>query len=115
MNKETLTEKLYNNYCVRVGGKAFNGNALPTWKDFESHPEKQVQVEAWRGTADDAIYILRVSEEFEKLEANLEKLSKFVDAPKPDHISQDQLNLLEEQYDTMTDLASILQARLAIM
>ena len=45
---ESKAEVLYTTYCGAVGGKAFNGDPLPDWKDFASDPKKQVQADAWR-------------------------------------------------------------------
>lgn len=48
---EQLAGKLYDAYCVMVGGKAFNGDALPTWADFSADGEKIKQANAWRAVA----------------------------------------------------------------
>lgn len=48
---EQLTEKLYNAYCVMVGGKAFNGDDLPTWEAFSVDAAKIKQANAWRAVA----------------------------------------------------------------
>ena len=54
----------YDNYCARVGGKAFNGDPLPNWEEFSSDPEKQIQANAWRGVGIDAEEI--VCDQFDK-------------------------------------------------
>ncbi len=51
MNDNQLAEKLYEGYCADVGGKAFNGDPLPSWEKFSADPSKQVQVNAWRKIA----------------------------------------------------------------
>lgn len=38
-------------YCKEVGGKAFNGDALPDWKTFRADPEKKKQSDAWVAVA----------------------------------------------------------------
>lgn len=38
---------LYAEYCKSVGGKAFNGDPLPTWDEFFADEAKSKQVEAW--------------------------------------------------------------------
>lgn len=48
---EQLAGALYTNYCKDVGGKAFNGDPLPTWFQFRSDPAKRVQSDAWVGIA----------------------------------------------------------------
>lgn len=53
-----LVQQLYETYCAAVGGKAFNGDPLPSWHDFKADPKKQVQVAAWRAVADKAEAIL---------------------------------------------------------
>lgn len=44
---EILASELYEAYCIAVGGKAFNGDALPDWKTFRADPYKQKQSDAW--------------------------------------------------------------------
>ena len=55
---ETIAEELYTTYCATVGGKAFNGDALPDWDTFRNDPKKQTQVMAWLATAERAVEIL---------------------------------------------------------
>ena len=52
----------YTAYSHAVGGKAFNGDPLPTWGTLRSDPKKQHLVEAWCIAAD------AVVEHFLKLE-----------------------------------------------
>lgn len=51
MNDTTYTQqlagKLYEAYCAAVGGKAFNGDTLPSWETFRADPAKQKQSDAW--------------------------------------------------------------------
>lgn len=44
---EQKAERMYESYCVAVGGKAFNGDPLPTWRQFRDDPTKLKQSEAW--------------------------------------------------------------------
>lgn len=61
---EKLAEELYENYCKEVGGKAFNGDPLPNWKDFSSDPNKQKQVNAWILVANQAVkHVYEATEE----------------------------------------------------
>lgn len=46
-----LAMLMYDNYCMAVGGKAFNGDKLPTSKDFFSDDSKKLQVNAWKSAA----------------------------------------------------------------
>lgn len=46
-----IAQRLYEVYCQSVGGKAFNGDALPTWEVFSADPGKQLQADAWRSVA----------------------------------------------------------------
>lgn len=39
--------ELYDIYCAAVGGKAFNGDPLPSWDEFQADPKKLKQVQAW--------------------------------------------------------------------
>jgi len=48
---DNLTDVMYTAYCQAVGGKAFNGDDLPTWDVFANDPKKQKQVNAWRVAA----------------------------------------------------------------
>ena len=50
-----VADRLYTLYCKHVGGKAFNGDALPTWAEFSSDPAKQVQVNTWLKVAEEAM------------------------------------------------------------
>lgn len=52
---DDLTEKLYAAYCAMVGGKAFNGDVLPTWSEFAADGGKVTQANAWRAVATTAI------------------------------------------------------------
>jgi len=52
-----LAEHLYTTYCEKVGGKAFNGDNLPTWEGFSSDPTKQKQAQAWIAVAESAVEI----------------------------------------------------------
>ncbi len=56
---ETLANDLYTHYCQMVGGKAWNGDPLPTWEQFYSSNEKRVQSHAWVCVAARAIERLR--------------------------------------------------------
>ena len=47
LSPENLAELLYDEYCEKVGGVAFNGEKLPTWRDFSSDKSKQKQADAW--------------------------------------------------------------------
>lgn len=51
MNIEVIAEEIYTAYCDGVGGKAFNGTPLPSWKEFAADPDKQKQAEGWRCSA----------------------------------------------------------------
>ena len=44
--EETLAKEMYTTYCEAVGGKAFNGNPLPTWEEFRADELKQLQSNA---------------------------------------------------------------------
>lgn len=48
MDPKTLAAGVaYTAYTKAVGGKAFNGEPLPSWEEFATHPDKQKQAEAW--------------------------------------------------------------------
>lgn len=55
--KEVLAGRLYEAYCVAVGGKAFNGDPLPLWVEFSKDPNKQKQAKAWIVVAEAAIQL----------------------------------------------------------
>ena len=44
---ECLAGDLYDTYCAAVGGKAWNGDALPTWTEFRADPKKKLQSDGW--------------------------------------------------------------------
>lgn len=58
IDAETVAEQLYAAYCAAVGGKAFNGDPLPQWKEFRADPSKQKQSDAWVAAGDRAISFL---------------------------------------------------------
>jgi len=45
--KEKLAGELYEEYCIAVGGKAFNGDPLPNAEEFFNDPSKNKQADAW--------------------------------------------------------------------
>lgn len=53
--REVLARLMYDDYCVAVGGKAFNGDALPGSEEFFTDPSKEKQATAWCVAADTAI------------------------------------------------------------
>jgi hypothetical protein len=60
-NDEDIAEvagQLYTKYCQSVGGKAFNGDPLPTWEVFSQDASKLKQVHAWMDVANEAIQII---------------------------------------------------------
>jgi hypothetical protein len=52
---EVLAKELYTLYCEHVGGKAWNGDPLPTWAQFYSHAKKSKQATGWVAVAARAI------------------------------------------------------------
>jgi len=56
-NIETLANILYTAYCKKVGGKAFNGDPLPSWEEFTADEKKQLQANAWREVAQTAVNV----------------------------------------------------------
>ena len=56
---EKIAGILYEEYCKEVGGKAFNGDPLPSWKTFRADPEKKKQSEAWVAVASRAFAVCR--------------------------------------------------------
>ena len=57
--REQLAHKLYDAYCVEVGGKAFNGDPLPKAEEFFDDSTKKKQADAWRTVAAVAIEVLK--------------------------------------------------------
>ncbi len=53
-----LAGRLYTRYCATVGGKALNGDPLPTWEAFSVDATKSLQYNAWIATASEAIALL---------------------------------------------------------
>jgi len=54
MSTTELAGIIYEKYCHSVGGKAFNGDPLPSWGEFLSDPKKQKQAQAWIDAAEAA-------------------------------------------------------------
>lgn len=67
MKPEELAPLLYSRYCEAVGGKAFNGDLLPTWGEFVADPAKKKQAEAWLAVASEAIKQIGTSKELKSL------------------------------------------------
>lgn len=44
---EQIANRCYTEYCEQVGGKAFNGDPLPKWEEFQADPAKAKQVAGW--------------------------------------------------------------------
>ena len=57
-NFEKIAGELYDEYCVQVGGKAFNGDPLPKWADFRADQSKRKQSDAWIAVARRAFDVL---------------------------------------------------------
>lgn len=55
MNVEKIARQFYDNYCLAVGGLAFNGDPLPKSEEFFEDPSKKLQADAWRGVAQNSI------------------------------------------------------------
>lgn len=47
VKEAVVASKLYETYCSAVGGKAFNGDPLPSWREFSVDESKKKQVDAW--------------------------------------------------------------------
>lgn len=58
INEYTVAERIYTVYCQSVGGKAFNGDDLPTWDEFVHDPSKEKQSTAWLDAAQAAMDLL---------------------------------------------------------
>lgn len=54
---EKIAGQLYETYCQAVGGKAFNNEPLPAWKEFRADPAKKKQSDAWVEVAIKAVEI----------------------------------------------------------
>lgn len=54
---EEIAGQLYESYCHLVGGKAFNGDLLPSWEEFSTDTSKELQANGWRGVASKAMEI----------------------------------------------------------
>ena len=59
INIEDIAGKLYEEYCNQVGGKAFNGDDLPKWKEFRADVSKRKQSDAWVTVAEKAYDIIQ--------------------------------------------------------
>jgi hypothetical protein len=57
--EEHLAAQLYTCYCMAVGGKAFNDQPLPDWKEFRHDASKKLQSDAWVEVARRAISEIR--------------------------------------------------------
>jgi hypothetical protein len=48
---ERTAAELYEEYCARVGGEAWDHTPLPTWEEFRADPDKRLQSNAWVAVA----------------------------------------------------------------
>jgi len=55
---EYIARQMYDAYCAAVGGKAFNGDHLPSAETFFADPTKEKQAKAWIAAADVAIELV---------------------------------------------------------
>jgi hypothetical protein len=53
---QELAGKMYAAYSARVGGKNFQGDPLPDWKEFSTDPKKTVQANGWIEVARVAVF-----------------------------------------------------------
>lgn len=55
MNAKPYAQELYSAYCAAVGGKAYNGQPLPSAQEFWDDPTKTAQAKAWEAVAEKAM------------------------------------------------------------
>lgn len=55
IDRITLAHRMYTLYCKEVGGKAFNGDTLPSAEEFFADETKNKQSNAWLEVADDVL------------------------------------------------------------
>lgn len=58
-NRIQIASALYAVYAAAVGGKAYNGDPLPTWSEFHKDEKKKTQSDAWLAVADKAMEIFK--------------------------------------------------------
>lgn len=63
MNTEQAAIDLYDAYCAKVGGHAWNGAPLPMGAEFFADPNKKKQADAWRAVAERAKVIFTTTEQ----------------------------------------------------
>ena len=119
-----IASHLYETYCKSVGGKAFNGDPLPSWTDFSQDPSKQKQVSAWMDVAIEAAVTMasyphvaitwqkRLQRELDETTSKVAKLSRFIDSPKFKTLSENQQRLQRRQLSIMASLADVLHQRI---
>jgi hypothetical protein len=56
---EYVAGRLYDTYSKSVGGRAFNNDLLPEWKEFRNDTTKKKQSDAWMDVSQTALSILR--------------------------------------------------------
>lgn len=66
MEIEQLANELYTAYCAAVGGKAHDGNQLPTWTEMRADPRRKKQSDAWVVTAQAAMAQAGLAYELER-------------------------------------------------
>lgn len=55
---ELIAMAMYDEYCEKVGGKAYDGRPLPTAKEFFDDDTKAKQVRGWMAAASKALELI---------------------------------------------------------
>ena len=53
-----LAKAMYDEYCDKVGGKAYDGRPLPTAKEFFADDTKAKQARGWMAAASKALELI---------------------------------------------------------
>ena len=90
MNTKIYAQTLYTAYCEAVGGRAYNGQPLPTAEEFWNDPAKTAQAKAWEAVAEKAMK----DQQLETEEAREERLNELLE----EHIAIHGTELLEQKF-----------------
>lgn len=105
MNAKPYAQELYSAYCAAVGGKAYNGQPLPSAQEFWDDPTKTAQAKAWEAVAEKAMKG-KLPETEEARDALFKELLE-------DHVTLHGTELLEKYCPRLGGLAKLIAGAVA--
>lgn len=105
MNTKIYAQTLYTAYCEAVGGRAYNGQPLPSAQEFWDDPTKTAQAKAWEAVAE-KVMKGKLPETEEARDALFKELLE-------DHVTLHGTELLEKYCPRLGGLAKLIAGAVA--